>query len=142
MITHELTARLKRVDDKDVDQPVATTLAYDAGTDPFAVQAIFKVSDTEDRVWHFSRELLAVGARSVTPYGSGDVKFRFFPSRGVVLMCLRTNRQGPSEATHADIALLASDVGAFLDATAEAAEVTNEECDALVDLFLKELFEA
>lgn len=142
MITHEFVARIKRAQFQEVDQPVNVTLSYDAGTDPFAVQAIFQVSEDENRVWHFSRELLRVGARSLTPYGYGDVKFRWFPAHGTILMCLRTRGMGVDEPTHADIALPAAEVGIFLEATNEAAQVTAEECDALVDEFLKELFEA
>lgn len=144
MITHEFVARLKRVNSTDVDAPVNVTLSYDAGTDPFAVQAIFQVSEEEDRVWHFSRELLRVGAKSLIPYGKGDVRFRIFPAYNVILMCLRTAGYGvqPGEASHADIALPADDVEIFLEATSAAAQVTEQECDALVDEFLKELFEA
>jgi hypothetical protein len=144
MITHEFAARIKRVNSTDVDTPVNVTLSYDAGTDPFAVQAIFQVSEEEDRVWHFSRELLRIGARSLVPYGKGDVKFRYFPLHSAILMCLRTAgyRVRPGEASHADIALPADEVGTFLEMTNEAAQVTPEECDALVDEFLKELFEA
>lgn len=140
MITREFVARLKRVDSTDVDIPVNVTLSYDAGTDPFAVQAIFQVSQEEDRVWHFSRELLERGARALTPYGKGDVKFRHFPLHGAVLMCLRTNKQGPDAATHADIALPHDEVVGFLADTHEVAKVTEQECDALVDVFLKEVF--
>lgn len=140
MITREFVARLKRVDRTDVDIPVNVTLSYDAGTDPFAVQAIFQVSQEEDRVWHFSRELLERGARALAPCGKGDVRFRRLPHRDVVLMCLRTNKQGPEEATHADIALPHDEVVGFLADTHEVAQVTEQECDALVDVFLKEVF--
>lgn len=138
MITHKFTAYLKRVEDVDVDVPVPVTLAYDTATDPFAVQAIFEISDDEDRVWHFGHELLRIGAYSLTPYGRGDVKFRWFPAQAAVLMCLRTN----DTPSHAHIALPADEVRTFLEATREIARVTPEECDAMVDEFLKELFEA
>lgn len=143
MITQEFTARLKRVNAQDVDLPVPVTLSYDWANDPFAVQAIFKVSQDQETVWHFSRELLRVGARSLTPYGYGDVKFRWFPSHGIVLMCLRTNvsqAQAEDTASHADVALPWDEVGVFLEATAEQAQ--QQDCGALVDDFLKELFEA
>lgn len=143
MITREFKARVKRVDFRDVDLEIDVTLSYDAGTDPFAVQAIFTAEDwDEDRVWHFSRELLERGARALTPYGKGDVKFRYFPLHGALLMCLRTGGQGPNETAHADIALPHDEVVGFLADTHEVAQVTEQECGALVDVFLKELFEA
>lgn len=142
MIITQFEARIKRVDSTDVDTPVQVTLSYDAGTDPFAVQAIFEIEGQEDRVWLFSRELLQFGARSLTPYGKGDVKFRYFPLDGAVLMCLRTDGQGPDEVSHADVVLPQSGVLQFLEDSAEAAKVTEQECGALVDDFLNELFEA
>lgn len=142
MISSQFEARVKRIDSTDTDVPVQVTLTYDAGTDPFAVQAIFEIPGEDDRVWHFSRELLARGSRSLTPYGKGDVKFRHFPLQGALLMCLRTGGQGPNEASHADIALPQAEVVQFLKDTHEVAQVTEQECDALVDVFLKELFEA
>ena len=32
-----------------------------------------EIPGEDDRVWHFSRDLLLFGARSLTPYGKGDV---------------------------------------------------------------------
>jgi len=142
MISHGFTAHLRRIDSTDVYVSVSVALSYDADTDPFAVQAVFGVSDGEDRVWHFSWELLSVGAFSLVPVGQGDVKFRYIPDHSMVLMCLRTNKQGPNEATHADIALPADRVHRFLAATRDVATSAPEGCDALVDEFLKELFEA
>lgn len=141
MIIREFEARLKRVDSTDVDVPVKTTLSYDAGTDPYAVQAIFEVGEGEDRVWHFSRELMSAGAYSYIPLGHGDVKFRYFPTHGVLLMCLRTNAQG-NDPTHADIALPHDEVIGFLQDTQELFKEAADDCSALVDEFLKEMFEA
>lgn len=142
MITRQFTAHLKRVDSTDVDVPVTVTLSYDAGTDPYAVQAVFQVSDEEDRVWHFSRELLAAGAFSQIPLGRGDVKFRYYPTYDMVLMCLRTRGVGADEPTHADIALPHSDVRRFLGDTQELFDEAADDCSALVDVFLKEVFGA
>lgn len=140
MITRQFEARVKRVDSTDVDAPINVTLSYDWANDPFAVQAIFEIPGEDDRVWHFSRDLLLFGARSLTPYGKGDVKFRYFALHGVVLMCLRTGGQGPGEASHADIALPYEEILQFLEETDEQAG--QQDCGALVDDFLKELFEA
>ena len=142
MITRQFEARIKRVDSTDVDTPVNVTLSYDAGTDPFAVQAIFEIPGAEDRVWHFSRELLAKGYHSLTPYGKGDVKFRYFAAVGMILMCLRTGGHGADEPSHADVALPYDEIHQFLLDTHEVAQVTEQECDSLVDEFLKELFDA
>lgn len=142
MITREFVARLKRVDATDVDVPVNTTFSYDAGTDPYAVQAIFQVGEDEERVWHFSRELLSAGAYSMIPLGHGDVKFRYFPGPAAVLMCLRTKGMGVDEPTHADIALPVQEVVGFLNDTQELYKEASHDCSALVDDFLKELFEA
>lgn len=143
MITREFAARIKRVGRTDVDVPVNVTLSYDWANDPFAVQAIFQVSQEEDRVWHFSRELLERGARALTPYGKGDVKFRHFPQRGAVLMCLRSGGHGPGEPTHADVALPEQEVAEFLNDTKEQADQEDSKfVGDQVDVFLKELFEA
>ena len=142
MITREFEARIKRVGSADVDVPVKVTLSYDAGTDPYAVQAIFEVSEEEDRVWHFSRELLAAGAFSQIPLGQGDVKFRYFPMHAVLLMCLRTRGMGVDEPGHADIALPLAEVIGFLGDTQKLFNEASSDCSALVDEFLKELFEA
>ena len=136
MITREFNAAVKRVDNKDVHIPITCTLSYDAGTDPYAVQAILQVSQEEDRVWHFSRELLAEGVRSRAPHGQGDVKFRYLASYNMVLMCLR------SPKGHVDIALPAAEVWEFLEDTEAAANITEANCTALVNEFLKELFDA
>jgi len=136
MISHKFTAHIARVGNVNTRIPVQTTFLYDAGTDPFAVQAVFEVDEEEDRVWYFSRELLEAGSKVFAPTGSGDVRFRYFIAQDIVMLCLR------SPEGHADISLPAADVREFLDATSEAARVTDEECDALVDEFLKEVFEA
>lgn len=136
MIIREFEGAVKRAGNKDVHIPVHVTLSYDAGTDPFAVQAIFSPDGEEDCVWHFSRELLAKGSYSVAPYGIGDVKFRHLPTHGMILICLR------SPGGHADVALPFDEVRQFLADTAPAARVTDQECTALVDEFLKEVFEA
>ena len=150
MITREFNAAVKRVDNKDVHIPITCTLSYDAGTDPYAVQAILQVSQEEDRVWHFSRELLGgltqdagglfagVGVDDTAGWwhGQGDVKFRYLASYNMVLMCLR------SPEGHADIALPAAEVWGFLEDTEAAANITEANCTALVNEFLKELFDA
>lgn len=137
MISTQFGAWIKRVDSTDVDIEIQVTLSYDAGTDPYAVQAVFEIPGGEDRVWFFSRELLREGSHSMAPYGKGDVKFRLFPLDDLLLMCLR-NPDG-----HADIALPYDEVERFLrDTSGAAAGVTEQECDSLVDVFLKELFKA
>jgi len=142
MITREFEARLRRVYAEGVDVPVKVTLSYDAGADPYAVQAVFEVGEDEDRVWHFSRELLSAGAYSLIPLGQGDVRFRYFPTHGVLLMCLRARGMGVDEPTHADIALPHAEVVGFLGDTQALFKESVEDCSALVDEFLKELFEA
>lgn len=134
MITREFLAVVKRAGGEDVDIPITCTLSYDAGTDPFAVQAIFEVGEGEDRVWHFSRELLEKGSRSVAPFGEGDVKLRYLPIHGMVMVCLK------SPEGHADVALPAAEVREFLEDTHKIARsVTQRECDSLIDEFLREV---
>jgi hypothetical protein len=136
MITREFEASVKRFGHEDVDVPVHVTLAYHAGVDPFAVEVIFEIEGDEDRIWTIGRDLMESGWNSMTPYGEGDVRFRYFPDRSAVLMCLR------SHEGHADIALPAQEVSRFLDETSGAARVTEQERTSLVDEFLKEVFEA
>lgn len=134
MITREFQGHVKRVGNQDVHAPVKITLSYDTDTDPLAVQAIFEVPGEDDRVWHFSRELLMGGLNSYTPFGQGDVKFRYFgPSQGVLMMCLK------SPEAHADIAMPHGEVAAFLEETVDAALHGIEAIDHLIDEAIEEI---
>lgn len=136
MITKEFEARIKRVGSTDVSVGIGVTLTYDADIDPFAVEAVFSAPDEPSITWYFSRDLLLMGSVSLVPYGSGDVKFRLFPDQGIVMVCLR------SPEGHADVALPKREIEGFLEATIDEAVAAPEACTALVDEFLKELFEA
>lgn len=138
MISTQFTGYVKRIGNEDANVAVQVTLSYDAGTDPLAVQVIFEIPDEDDRVWHLGRDLLLEGSVSPVPVGEGDVKFRYFgPMTGCLMMCLK------SPEGHADIALPQQEVAKFLDDTKELADQAGgEELDSLVDLFLKEVFEA
>lgn len=139
MITHRFEARVRRVGSTDVDIPVDITLAYDADADPYAVQAVFEIPDEEDRVWYFGRELLVAGMYSRVPFGRGDVKFRYFETPGVLMLCLKSGGHGPEEPTHADIALPHAEVRRFVDDTWKSFKGSAGNCTALVDEFLKEV---
>jgi Streptomyces sporulation and cell division protein, SsgA. len=134
MINRTFTAHVRVAQNADVNEPVEVTLSYDGGADPYAVKAAFVITLEEVRIWDFSRELLVNGAHSLIPYGHGDVKFRRFSDEDIVMMCMRSNEG------HADVALPLEDVLAFLEDTEEP-YAASQECDALLDDFLKELFE-
>ena len=141
MITREFEARIRRVEQTDVDIPVQVVLSYDPGTDPYAATTTFLAipaeGDTvEDRVWGFARDLLSKGAHSRIALGQGDVRFLHYPQAEdgpIVLMCMR-NRDG-----HADVAFPHDEVISFLDDTEELYAEATEDCMPAVDQFLKEL---
>jgi len=138
MITRQFEARIRRVEQTDVDIPVQVVLSYDAGTDPYAVEATFVGQGNlyeEDRVWTFGRELLAVGAFSPVPLGRGDVRFRCYPDAHdpVMLMCMR------APGGHADITFPHGEVIEFLKDTQLLFKEAIEDCTPAVDQFLKEV---
>lgn len=133
MISREFEARLKRTMGQDVDLPVQIELNWDPEIDPLAVQAIIQVEDEEDVVWHFARDLLVQGCSTLFPCGGGDVKFRYQYNQGVILMCLR-NLTG-----HADLALPAGEVMAFVKETLAIQKLGEEVVDTLLDEAIEEM---
>lgn len=135
MTTRDFTATIMKVAGQEVRIPIGVTLVYDADVDPFAVLAIFKVSGEEDKVWHIGRDLLAAGSRSPITHGKGDVKLRYFYMQDIVMMCLR------GADGHADVAFKPDDLWSFIDDTAEESKAAGD-CTAMIDDFLREVFEA
>jgi hypothetical protein len=141
MITRGFEARIRRVEQTDVDIPVQVVLSYDAGTDPYAVTATFLArtdedGTEEDRVWDFARDLLSKGAHSRFKVGRGDVRFRHYPQSPdgpIVLMCMR------SPHGHADVSFPQDEVISFLEDTEDLYAEATEDCMPAVDRFLKEL---
>ncbi len=136
MITRKFNALLRVAGGVRFTTPpsVPTTLSYDAGTDPYAVQAVFDVGEGEERVWLFSLELLSAGAWARIPVGRGDVKFRHIPAEGAVVLCLQ------SDEGHCDLELPHPEVTAFLAAAEPLFTEATKDCSALIDGFLREVF--
>ncbi len=138
MISHEFQGTLLKVGEQKCQIPTNITLTFDEEYDPIAVQMVIRADGAqEDVVWVFSRELLTRGVTSVTPVGQGDVKFKYFASGSLmrVVVCLR-NASG-----HADLALPAERVIAFLNDANTVIRLGEEHFDDLIDEFINEVLE-
>lgn len=137
MIRETIPGNVFRSGGQRVNIPIEVELAYDEENDPLAVQMIFRVAVGEEEVcWVMGRELVMRGSTSLTPYGTGDVRFRFDPPSGSVLVCLETDE------AHGDVALDRDALIRFLNATQAACKLGEEPIEALMDRELKEMFEA
>jgi hypothetical protein len=136
MIQHTISGTVFRSGGQRVNIPIEVELAYDEENDPLAVQMIFKdVNGEEEVCWVMGRELVMRGSVSRMPYGAGDVRFRFDPLSGDVLVCLKTDE------AHADVSLDRDGLIRFLNATQDACKLGDEPLDDLIDQELKELLE-
>lgn len=137
MIQHTVSGTVLKSGNQHTSLPIEVELAYDEENDPLAVQMIFKdVNGEEEVCWVMGRELVMRGSVSLTPYGTGDVRFRFDPPSGSVLVCLETDE------AHGDVALDRDALIRFLNATQAACKLGEEPIEALMDRELKEMFEA
>lgn len=136
MISRTFEGLVSRSMGQVINVVVSIELAWDPETSPLAVTMIVSVPDENEVAWTFSRDLLAMGAKSLSPVGQGDVRFRLDGFHANLIVCLR------NETGHADILLPRGEVEAFLDETLGHSKFGEECVGELVDDFLKELFEA
>lgn len=134
MITRKFLGKVCRTNGETVNVLVKVALEYDEENDPLAVSMIISVPDEGDVTWSFALELLEQGSKSLGAVGSGDVGLRM--SGSTLIACLK-NRSG-----HADLLLPLADVRDFVHQALMVDQDIELLCEALVDDFLEELFEA
>jgi hypothetical protein len=102
--------RVHLVVSQDSSVPVWMTLRYESA-DPYAVRAVFRISDEETVEWVFARELLAEGLHQ--PAGEGDVHVRPVPAPARSTM--RITLASPTGTAHLEAP--ARQVASFLQRT-------------------------